>query len=138
MRNLIWLLIFGLIVSISGLSYAAEDDKNSDTASSALGSAVMGGLLGGGLGAAIGSASGNAGKGALIGAGVGAVGGTLLGASQESKRRAQERSEIATQEPDVERTTSQNMKVKKRIIREYDDEGNVISEKEVKNCIRNS
>lgn len=133
MKRLICLLIIGLIVSINGLSYAEEEDRNSNTASSALGSAVMGGLLGGGLGAAIGSASGNAGKGALIGAGIGAVGGTLVGASRESNRRAREESEIATQGPVVEKGATQGMKVKKRIVREYDDQGNIISEKEVNN-----
>lgn len=111
-----------------------EDDSTSST-SSALGSAVMGGLLGAGLGAAIGSASGKAGQGAAIGAGVGALGGTLLGAEKARKekiasRQAEEDRTYYESEPEPTQKT-QKIKVKKRVIREFDQEGNVISEKEV-------
>lgn len=140
------LLSISLILSISGVTfngdaYARSDDGEENTAGSALGSAVLGGLLGAGLGAAIGSASGKAGTGAAIGAGVGAVGGTLVGASQEKKRRQQEEEEAYMYEREApvedeyaERPapSTRDVKAKKRIIREYDADGNVVSEKEVK------
>jgi len=130
MRIFTWLLIFGLILSLNGLSYSGEveQEKKSSGGNEALTGAVMGGLLGAGLGAAIGSASGHAGTGAAIGAGAGAVGGTLIGASQASKKQ-----EGSSYPEDTETKSPKNIKVKKRIIREYDEEGNVISEKEVKN-----
>lgn len=115
-----------LVFSLSGVSFCAEDDSD-DSASSALGGAVLGGLLGAGLGAAIGSASGHAGTGAAIGGGAGALGGTLLAASQGKKKRMQEEAEYREDRA----AAPSDVKVKKRIIRQYDEEGNVISEKEV-------
>ena len=131
MRTLGWLLLFAFILSSNGLLYSeeVEREEKSGGGGEALTGAIMGGLLGAGVGAAIGSASGKAGQGAAIGAGVGAVGGTLLGANQASQR-AKEDSDI--EEPETTKPPK-NMKIKKRIIREYDEEGNVISEKEVKN-----
>lgn len=111
-------------------------DDNDNSSGNALGSALMGGLLGAGLGAAIGSASGHAGTGAAIGAGAGAIGGTLVGASQEKSRRAAEQADyenerVQRQAPPA--AQGQQPAVKKRVIKEYDDQGNVISTREVAN-----
>lgn len=126
MRALKVLMVLCIAVSLSGVALAADDEESSSSGSGSglLTGALMGGLLGGGVGAAIGSASGKAGTGALIGAGVGAVGGSVLGASKDSKERA-----ASQAEPAYDSGTS---KAKKRIIREYDESGNVISEKEVR------
>jgi len=155
MRILTYILILGLVFSIGGpvtCAYAYDDDDDDGGGgSSALGSALMGGLLGGGLGAAIGSASGNAGKGALIGAGIGAVGGTLMGAAQDDQkakerqynRRMKEEQQryerdqyVNTPEPARMQAQPQQpqaapTQITKKIVREYDAKGNVISEKEV-------
>ena len=133
------LIIFILILSLSLLSaipgYASSKSNDDSGGSSVLTTAVLGGLLGGGLGAAIGSASGRAGTGAAIGAGVGAVGGALVGAN-EDKRKHQEEDSYAQPAPQQEVYSQpevpQNAKIKKKVIRQYDQEGNVISEKEVK------
>lgn len=117
-----------LIFSYIGISYCGEvddDDRSSGSGNQALTGAIMGGLLGGGLGAAIGSASGHAGTGAAIGAGVGAVGGTLIGANKASK-------DASEAIPVEEKAIPKGAKIKKKVIREYDEKGNVISEKEVK------
>lgn len=127
------ILIFSFMLSLNGLAYSEdlEQEKKSSGGGEALTGAVMGGLLGGGLGAAIGSASGHAGTGALIGAGVGAVGGTLVGANEaDRKRQAAEESSYTAP---LKTATPKDSKIKKRIIREYDEQGNVISEKEVTN-----
>ncbi len=142
------ILIVLMTISVADISFARRSsDDDPDSGSSALGSAVMGGLLGAGLGAAIGSGSGRAGQGAAIGAGVGAIGGTLVGAEKARKEkamRAAEDQEAETRdaeareqekayiEPEPE-TPSKDVKIKKKIVREYDQDGNVISEKEVKN-----
>ena len=134
MKRLIALvLIMGMALSFDGIlcNGIADDDDNST--GSALGSALMGGLLGAGLGAAIGSASGKAGQGAAIGAGIGAVGGTLMGAQAEKNRRQNQDAYYAEEAPQpvIRQSTSQDVKPKKRVIREFDDQGNVISEKEI-------
>jgi hypothetical protein len=108
------------------------------------------------VGAAVGSASGNAGKGALIGAGIGAVGGALLKANEASQRnRAREEQyyydgpqqppqpvhfqnvspaqHIQTQSAISDTGLPQGAKVKKKVVRKYDADGNVISEEEVPN-----
>ena len=127
-------LVIALVFSMSGVSLAGEnrdEESGSDnSAGSALGGAILGGLLGAGLGAAIGSASGKAGTGAAIGGGIGALGGTLVAASQAKKTKTQD--EAAYREEQV-RDLPKDAKVKKRVIRQYDDDGNVISEKEVAN-----
>jgi len=135
--------IAAVILAITGLLFFGHpacadnsDDEESGGGNQALTGALMGGLLGGGVGTAIGSASGNAGKGALIGAGVGAVGGALLGANQQSKKPKANRN-LAEPEPgNVMQENPEmpsNLKVKKRVVKEYDKEGNLVSEKEVKN-----
>ena len=128
-----YVIVMRIILSLCGFGYAAdvEKDRDGDSGSSNAGNqvltgALMGGLLGGGVGAAIGSASGKAGTGALIGAGVGAAGGSLLGASQQDKQRKEAGS---YSEPALPK----GAKIKKKVIREYDDQGNVVSEKEVEN-----
>ena len=130
--NLITSLV--LFLSLTCPVYGGEvgEEKKSSGGNEALTGALMGGLLGAGLGAAVGSASGKAGQGAAIGAGVGAVGGTLLGASQ-AKQREEASYEEAPSDEYEEPETAAPRKIKKRVIREYDEEGNVISEKEVKN-----
>ena len=123
-----------LVLSLTCAVYADEVDreKKPSGGNEALTGALMGGLLGAGLGAAVGSASGKAGQGAAIGAGVGAVGGTLLGASQAKQREAASYEEVPSDEYEAPETAAPR-NIKKRVIREYDEEGNVISEKEVKN-----
>ncbi len=151
MKTLRMVLAFALILSFSGVGYAySSDDDEGDSASNALGGAVMGGLLGAGLGAAIGSASGNAGKGAAIGAGAGAIGGVLMKANDTKQKRQQREDEyyeeapqpqqvrpqpqqIQTQSATTDTGLPQGAKIQKRVIREYDSEGNVVSEKEVAN-----
>lgn len=134
MKLLTCLLAFLIIIPALGASYAedVEREKKGGEGSEILTGALLGGLLGGGLGAAIGSASGRAGTGAAIGAGVGALGGSVIGADQASrKKKAESKAEYSE---DVGTTKSTRpIKVKKKIIREYDEQGNVISEKEVKN-----
>lgn len=121
------ILIIGLAFLSSGLLYCAEEEEESKSSGlgGALGGMLVGGLLGGGVGTAIGSASGHAGKGALIGAGVGAVGGTLLGAASDDAKKTK-----ATEEENAQKTPGKE-KAKKRIVREYDENGKLISEKEV-------
>lgn len=126
MRYLVSFLVIALTLSMASSVtplFASEQDEGSDGSGKVLTGALMGGLLGGGLGAAIGSGSGRAGKGALIGAGVGAVGGGLVGASQKSKE-----STVAYTEPEA----SSKETVRKRVVKEYDENGNLISEKEVR------
>ncbi|MDD5427817.1 MAG: hypothetical protein PHI58_01090 [Candidatus Omnitrophica bacterium] len=129
-------LAMTMLFSFGGVSCASGDD-DSGGANDTLGGAVLGGLLGGGIGTAIGSASGNAGKGALWGAGIGAVGGALLGSSR-SANKARATENMAEPEPDrglpaASTETAPDMKVKKRIIKSYDQEGNLVSQKEVAN-----
>jgi uncharacterized protein YcfJ len=141
-------LLIALSWSVPAFSRDDSSDDSDNGGGKVLGGALMGGLLGGGLGAAIGSASGNAGKGALIGAGVGAVGGGLLGANQQSSRQRDEsyqeprrdESGAAYENQNVEtqpvapkgNAVPKDAKIKKKVIREFDDQGNVISEREVK------
>lgn len=141
-----YLLISTLILSPFSFAYAfdVEDDRaaaeskpKKSGGNETLSGTLVGGLLGGGVGTAIGSVSGNAGKGALIGAGIGALGGALFGANQADKRRREERREdryeSQRQESQQVETIPANAKVKKKVIRKYDENGNVISEEEVKN-----
>lgn len=130
MKILTSLLIFSIIFSLNEIVYSEDVEKEKKTSggNEALTGALVGGLLGGGVGAAIGSASGKAGTGAAIGAGVGAVGGTLIGADQAAKK-----AKASSDVEEAETKAPKNIKVKKRIIREYDEKGNVISEEEVEN-----
>jgi len=132
------LLVFFLAFS-SGtiLCSASEDDTEM------LGDAVLGGLLGAGVGAAIGSASGEAGKGAAIGAGAGALGNILLGTMRRSSYRDRHYPEDGYYERGYYRPYRKSGRkysyddgyykpgVTRKIIREYDKNGNIISEKEV-------
>ena len=144
MKILSSLVIIVFLCGIGPIAYAGDtEDYDSDNNSRSsggnqtLGGALMGGLLGAGLGAAIGSASGNAGKGAAIGAGVGALGGGLMGANQASQQRKQDRYYDDQPPPrqaqpyTATNAPATNAPVKKRIIREFDADGNVISEREV-------
>lgn len=135
MKNIAWVLLAALI-----LSGCATIDEKQVTDNGAVTGGVLGGLLGGGLGTAIGSTMGHAGTGALIGAGVGALGGALLGtkqqANQQAQQRAQQRAQQAAQQQQdsdyyPEPTVPSKAQIKKIVTREYDAEGNVISEKEV-------
>lgn len=131
MKILSYILAFCMILSLSGIAYSDEVyDENKEKSGSginpALTGALVGGLLGGGIGTAIGSASGHAGTGALIGAGVGAVGGTVVGAASQQPK--QNSSYEAAPAPKA----IQKSKIKKKVIREYDEQGNVVSEREVK------
>jgi len=132
MKILSYLLIFCMILSFIGIAYSEEvsDDnkeKGGSSISPALTGALLGGLLGGGIGTAIGSASGHAGTGALIGAGVGAVGGTVVGASQAQKPKQDSSYQEAPAPKPIQKS-----QIKKKVVREYDEQGNVVSEREVK------
>lgn len=96
------------------------------------------GLLGAGTGAIAASASGgNAGKGALIGAGTNVIGGalldTLMGPSQQPAPQPvyyqQPPQQYYQQQPQQQGYGSSQPR--KKIIRKYDSEGNVVSEEEV-------
>jgi len=97
------------------------------------------GLLGAGVGAISASASGGkAGKGALIGAGTNIIGGALLdtlmgGASQQQQAPPQPIYYQQAPAPTYSNQSySQNsVQPKKKIIRKYDNDGNVVSEEEV-------
>ena len=147
MKFISLILALAIIISFSGPAYCVRTSDDSDNSgSSALGGALMGGLLGAGLGAAVGSASGHAGTGAAIGGGVGAVGGTLLAADkakkekeaaqyeeryQQEQYRDQQYQQQQYQPVAAPNNTSSDMKVKKRVIKQYDSEGNIVSQKEV-------
>jgi len=132
MKILSWALVICMALSAGGdFAYSGEDVSEQNKVeeksggNEALTGAIIGGLLGGGIGTAIGSAYGKAGTGALIGAGVGAVGGTIVGASQADSKKSKEAPPLKEEPP-------KGAKIKKKVIREYDENGNVISEKEVK------
>ena len=96
------------------------------------------GLLGAGTGAiAAGASGGSAGKGALIGAGTNIIGGALLdsltGSGQPKPQPVYYQqqpypSQQQYQSSGYQQTSSQP---KKKIIRKYDSDGNVVSEEEV-------
>jgi hypothetical protein len=94
------------------------------------------GLLGAGTGAIAASASGGkAGKGALIGAGTNIIGGALL----DTLTTPSQPQPVYYQQPPPQQAPSSyyqqapatTTQPKKRIIRKYDAEGNVISEEEI-------
>ena len=102
------------------------------------------GLLGAGTGAIAASASGGkAGKGALIGAGTSVIGGALLdtlmgGGSQPQQQQVYVQQPVYQQPTYSQPNYSQaspgygsSTQPKKKIIRKYDKDGNVVSEEEV-------
>jgi hypothetical protein len=98
---------------------------------------IKSGLLGAGVGAISASASGgSAGKGALIGAGTNVIGGALLD-SLMSPSQPQQQPVYYQQAPQYSNQSYSNQgytstsQPKKKIIRKYDNDGNVISEEEV-------
>lgn len=139
MKTISLLLVIAILLSASAPAWTYDNDSEDSGGGSggALSGMLLGGLLGGGVGTAIGSASGNAGKGALIGAGIGAVGGALMGANQSPKQSHANTSMAAEPESGKVVTEGSDVpagaKIKKRVVKEYDKEGNLISEKEVKN-----
>ena len=121
------------------LCRAAEGDESTEM----LGDAALGGLLGAGIGAAIGSASGEAGKGAAIGGGIGALGNIFLGKMRRSSQRDRHYDKDGYYDrghykpyrrPKSKYSYDEGYYkpgVHRKVIREYDEQGNVISEKEV-------
>ncbi len=108
------------------------------------------GLLGAGTGAiAAGASGGNAGKGALIGAGTNVIGGALLDTLTTPSQPQRPQTVYVQQAPPppqyqqypaqysnqnqgyVNQSSSTTSQPKKKIIRKYDSDGNVISEEEV-------
>lgn len=106
---------------------------------------IKSGLLGAGVGAISASASGGkAGKGALIGAGTNVIGGalldTLMGPSttQQQQPVYVQQPQYQYQQPQYQQTQYQQQpssysgsQPKKKIVRKFDKDGNVISEEEV-------
>ena len=100
---------------------------------------IKNGLLGAGVGAISASASGgSAGKGALIGAGTNVIGGALLdslmGGSSQPQQQQQPvyyQQAPAQQQSYSNQGYSSTSQPKKKIIRKYDNDGNVVSEEEV-------
>ena len=94
-------------------------------------------LLGAGVGAISASASGGkAGKGALIGAGTNVIGGALLDSLMGSGSQPQPQPQPVYYQqqqpyPPQSYQTYSNTQPKKKIIRHYDADGNVVSEEEV-------
>lgn len=91
------------------------------------------GLLGAGVGAISASASGGkAGKGALIGAGTNVIGGALLDSLMGPSQPAQPQP-VYVQQPvyQQQQAYQQPTTAKKKIIRQYDSQGNITSEQEV-------
>lgn len=95
------------------------------------------GLLGAGTGAiAAGASGGNAGKGALIGAGTNVIGGALLdsltGSSQPKPQPVYyQQQSYPSQQYQNSQYQQSSSQPKKKIIRKYDSDGNVVSEEEV-------
>lgn len=92
------------------------------------------GLLGAGVGAISASASGgSAGKGALIGAGTNVIGGALLDTLMSPSQPQQQQPVYYQQAPSYQQSQgyTSTSQPKKKIIRKYDSDGNVISEEEV-------
>ncbi len=137
--KVISILISVMFLLSLGTEFCLADDESSEM----LGDAVLGGLLGAGIGAAIGSASGNAGKGAGIGAGVGALGNVLLGTTRRSSQRNRYYRDDGYYDRGHYKPYSRSRNrysyedgyytpgTHRKIIREYDEYGNVISERVV-------
>ena len=90
------------------------------------------GLLGAGVGAISASASGgNAGKGALIGAGTNVIGGALLDSLTGSSQPQPQPVYYQQQPVQYQQQQYSNTQPKKKIVRKYDADGNVVSEEEV-------
>lgn len=90
------------------------------------------GLLGAGTGAiAAGASGGKAGKGALIGAGTSILGGALLDSLMGPSQPAPQPAYYPPQQQPQPYYQNQPQQPKKRIIRKYDAEGNIISEEEI-------
>lgn len=97
------------------------------------------GLLGAGVGAISASASGGkAGKGALIGAGTNVIGGALLDTlmgSGQPQQQAQpvyyQQQPVYQQQPAYQQQSYGQQQPRKKIVRKYDSQGNVVSEEEV-------
>ena len=117
-------------VMAQGQDYAGNEDPNKKILKTA--------VVGAGTGAiAAGASGGKAGKGALIGAGTNVIGGalldTLMAPSQPQQQpvyyqQAPQQQYYSNQQSPSYTSTSQP---KKKIIRKYDNDGNVVSEEEV-------
>ena len=94
------------------------------------------GLMGAGVGAiSAGASGGSAGKGALIGAGTNVIGGalldTLFAPSQPQQQPVYYQQAPVQQQQYSNQGYTSSSQPKKKIIRKYDNDGNVVSEEEV-------
>lgn len=107
-----------------GEYYEYEEEPSS---SSGAGKIIGQGLVGAGTGAiAAGASGGKAGEGALIGAGTNVIGNALLDSITGSDKKPVKKRYIKKRKMDQEES-----KPSKKIIRKYDEKGNLISEEEI-------
>ena len=122
--------------------YGQEEYYEAPPQESSASKVIKQGLLGAGTGAiASGVSGGSAGKGALIGAGAGVIGGALLDMMTQPSpqpRRVYRRPPARQQQPQPRVRVAQPGNdfgamntSQKKVIRKYDDSGNVISEEEI-------
>ncbi len=109
--------------------YEEEPEPSSSGASKIIGQ----GLVGAGTGAiAAGTSGGSAGKGALIGAGTNVIGNALLDTLTGSEKKSVKKRPIKRQPPPPTQGQVQEEKTpSKKIIRKYDEKGNLVSEEEI-------
>ena len=124
--TVIGVTLTGTVSRAQGQDYSGNEDPNKKI--------IKQGLLGAGVGAISAEASGGkAGKGALIGAGTNVIGGALLDSLMSpSQPQPQPQPVYYQQAPQYQQPySSSSNQPKKKIIRKYDSDGNIVSEEEV-------
>ena len=106
-----------------------EYEEEPQSSSSGTGKIIGEGLIGAGTGAiAAGASGGKAGQGALIGAGTGIIGSVLLDSITGSDKKPAKKRYIKKSEP--VQAPEETKAPSKKIIRKYDEKGNLVSEEE--------